>query len=236
MGRVSLVRHKGNVKDSLSRALGLIGGLERYIGPNDRVLLKPNLNDIAVFTHVSLTESLIQMLMDLRAKPFIAESTFGNAGMTAMIFRQTGYSDLAEKYGIDIFNLNQSQPIAVKVPKPIVTENISIAKEVFEADKIINLPNMKVHYATGITICLKNLKGLLVGGEKRRFHEIGLSDAIVDLNNSIHPHLNIVDALTCMERMGPPRRRHLRFEPCTRRRQCCRSGLRRYVNNGLHSG
>lgn len=203
MGRVSLVRHKGNVKDSLSRALGLIGGLERYIGPNDRVLLKPNLNDIAVFTHVSLTESLIQMLMDLRAKPFIAESTFGNAGMTAMIFRQTGYSDLAEKYGIDIFNLNQSQPIAVKVPKPIVTENISIAKEVFEADKIINLPNMKVHYATGITICLKNLKGLLVGGEKRRFHEIGLSDAIVDLNNSIHPHLNIVDALTCMERMGP---------------------------------
>jgi len=203
MGCVSLVRHKGNVKNSLSRSLELIGGLRRYVGPNDRVLLKPNLNDVAVFTNISLTESLVQMLVDLRAKPFIGESTFGNANMTNVIFRQTGYSDLAAKYGIDIFNFNQSQSIAVKVPKPIVTESIRIAKEVFEADKIINLPNMKVHYATGITICLKNLKGLLVGDEKRRFHDIGLDDAIVDLNNSIHPHLNVVDALTCMEKMGP---------------------------------
>jgi uncharacterized protein (DUF362 family) len=64
MGRVSLVRHKGNVKDSLSHALDLIGGLGRYVSPNDRVLVKPNLNDVAVFTHISLTESLIEMLVD----------------------------------------------------------------------------------------------------------------------------------------------------------------------------
>lgn len=203
MGRVSIVRHNGNVKDSLSRALDLIGGLGRYVNPNDRVLLKPNLNDTAVFTNISLTESLIQMLMDLRAKPLIAESTFGNANMTDAIFRQTGYADLASKYGIGIFNLNHSQSVFVKVPQPVVTESICVAREIFEADKIINLPSMKVHYATGITICLKNLKGLLVGDEKRRFHEIGLDDAIVDLNASIHPHLNVVDALTCMERMGP---------------------------------
>jgi uncharacterized protein (DUF362 family) len=203
MACVSLVRHQGNVKSSLSQALDSIGGLGRYINPNDRVLLKPNLNDVAVFTNISFTESLIQMLLDLRARPFIAESTFGNANMTNAFFRQTGYSDLAAKYGIDIFNLNQSQSAAVQVPDPLVTESVQIAKEVFEADKIINLPTMKVHYATGITICLKNLKGLLVGDEKRRFHEIGLEEAIVDLNNSIHAHLNIVDALTCMERMGP---------------------------------
>jgi uncharacterized protein (DUF362 family) len=203
MGSVSVIRHSGNVRDSLSRALDLIGGLRRFVGPNDRVLLKPNLNDVAVFTHVSLTESLIELLLDLRAKPFIAESTFGNVNMTDAIFRQTGYSDLAAKYQIDLFNLNRSQSVLVTVPHPIVTASIRIAKEVFEADRIINLANMKAHYATGITICLKNLKGLLVADEKRRFHEIGLDDAIVDLNNSIHPHHNVVDALTCMERMGP---------------------------------
>ncbi len=203
MGRVSLVRYEGNIQDTLCRALDLIGGLGRYIRPNERVLIKPNLNDTALFTNISLTESLIQMLLDLRARPFIAESTFGPANMTNAIFRQTGYCDLAAKYGMDIFNLNESQSVSVKVAQPLVTECICVAREVFEADKIINLANMKVHYATGITICLKNLKGLLVGDEKRRFHEIGLDDAIVDLNNSIHPHLNIVDALTCMERMGP---------------------------------
>ena len=203
MGSVSIVRHKTNVKDSLCHALDLIGGLHAFIRPNDRVLLKPNLNDLAVFTKTSLTEALIQMMMDLRARPFIAESTFGNAHMTSAAFRKTGYMDLAARYGIDIYNLNESEPVAVKVSKPLVTESISIGSEVLEADKIINLPTMKVHYATGITICLKNLKGLLVGNEKRRFHEIGLDNAIVDLSNTIHPHLNIVDAITCMERMGP---------------------------------
>ena len=82
MGCVSLVRHKGNVKDSLSRSLDLIGGLGRYVSPNDRVLLKPNLNDAEGYTNITLTESLIQMLLDLRTKPFMAESTFGNANMT----------------------------------------------------------------------------------------------------------------------------------------------------------
>ncbi len=74
MGRVSLVRHQGDIRSSLSRALDLIGGPQRYVGPNDRVLLKPNLNDVAVYTNISLTESLLQMLMDLRATEFAPAS------------------------------------------------------------------------------------------------------------------------------------------------------------------
>ena len=82
-------------------------------------------------------------------------------------------------------------------------ERIRLAREVFEADKIINMPNMKVHYATGVTLAMKNLKGLLVGDEKRRFHETGLDRAIIDLNKVVKPALNLVDCIECMERMGP---------------------------------
>ncbi|HEY3297526.1 MAG TPA: DUF362 domain-containing protein, partial [Armatimonadota bacterium] len=55
----------------------------------------------------------------------------------------------------------------------------------------------------GVSLALKNLKGLLVREEKRRFHETGLNGAIVDLCNTIKPHLNIIDGISCMERMGP---------------------------------
>jgi len=71
------------------------------------------------------------------------------------------------------------------------------------ADVIINLPTMKVHYATGITLSLKNLKGFLPPEEKKHFHEIGLDLAIVDLNKAITTQLTIVDAIQAMERMGP---------------------------------
>ena len=87
--------------------------------------------------------------------------------------------------------------------RPLALETLRIAREVYEADKIINLPNMKVHYAAGITLALKNLKGLLVGGAKKYCHEVGLEKAIVDPNNTIKTHLHIVDAISCMERMGP---------------------------------
>ncbi len=201
--RVSLVRHQGSICETLARALDLIGGLGRFIKPNDRVLLKPNLNDAEACTNLALTEALIRMLLDHRAAPFIAEATFGDGKTTRMYFRKTGYSDLAAKYGIGLFNLNESEAVEIPVRRPIVTDRLHLAKQLFEADKIVNLPVMKVHYATGITLCMKNLKGVMVGAAKRRFHEIGLDDAIVDLNNTVHPHLNIVDAITCMERMGP---------------------------------
>jgi uncharacterized protein (DUF362 family) len=203
MGQVSLVRHQGNIGDTLSRALGPLGGLAAFVRPNDRVMLKPNLNGADSYTSAGLTESLVRMLLDLRAKPFIAEATFGDAGMTRMFFQKTGYADLAARYGISLCNLNEPEPIVLPVDRPIITDRLELAPQLREADRIINLPCMKVHYATGISLCMKNLKGLLVGGQKRRFHEIGLDEAIVDLNNTVHPHLNIADALTAMERMGP---------------------------------
>ncbi|MDD5584885.1 MAG: DUF362 domain-containing protein, partial [Candidatus Omnitrophica bacterium] len=136
-------------------------------------------------------------------KIIIAESTFGTARVTQNCFNATGYTALAQKYNIELLNLNKSAFIEVKVRDPLVLKSIKIAKEVFQVDRIINLPVMKVHYATGVTLALKNLKGLLAGREKRHFHEVGLARAIADLNSVIKPALNIVDGISCMERMGP---------------------------------
>lgn len=204
MGKVSLVKTDRGMKENLSHALDLIGGLGRFIRRGDKVLLKPNLNGAEGYTDKDLVESLIRLLSDFGVgKIVIAESTFGDGRMTNMFFHKTGYFELAAKYGIDLINLNESEAVEVEVKNPLVLEKLRIAREVYEADRIINLPNMKVHYATGITLALKNLKGLLVGDEKRHFHEVGLDKAIVDLNNTVRAHLNIVDAISCMERMGP---------------------------------
>ncbi len=204
MGSVSLTRTRPDLRDALADALGRIGGPERFVARGDRVLLKPNLNGVEGCTDRPLVETLVRMLSDLgAARIFIAESTFGNGDTTDRLFRETGYADLARRYGIGLFNLNRSEAVEVPVDDPLVLDTLRIAREVFEADKIINLPNMKVHYATGVTLALKNMKGLLVGDAKRHCHEVGLDKAIVDLNRTIRPHLTIVDAISCMERMGP---------------------------------
>lgn len=204
MGRVSIIKIRQGMDPALRQCLDLIGGLGQYIRPGEAVMLKPNINGTEGVTNIELMESLVRLLSDSgTGRIFIAEATFGNEHMTDMFFAKTGYVDLARKFDIQLINLNRSEAVDVKVKNPLIMESIKIAKEVFEADRIINVPVMKVHYATGITLALKNLKGLLVGDEKRRFHETGLDKAIVDLNSIIKPTLNIIDCSRCMERMGP---------------------------------
>jgi len=204
MGKVSIVKIDHDFEPALQRALELIGGIQEYIRPHEYVMLKPNINGTEGITSVELMESIIRLLIDFGVRKIaIAEATFGNDRMTDMFFAKSGYADMAGRYNIPLINLNRSKAVDVKVKKPLILGSIKIAAEVFEADRIINVPVMKVHYATGITLALKNLKGLLVGDEKRRFHEVGLDKAIVDLNNTIRPALNIIDCSKCMERMGP---------------------------------
>jgi uncharacterized protein (DUF362 family) len=204
MGTVGIVRTNQGIRKSVEEAISLVGGLERFVGGNDTVMLKPNLNDTEAYTDKEIVESLILLLRHLNVrKVFIGESTFGDSHTTNLHFRKTGYVELARRYGVDLVNLNESEAVDVQVPNPLVLDKIRIARPVFEADKIINIANMKVHYATGVSLALKNLKGVLVGDEKRRFHQIGLEKAIVDLNNTIKPCLNMIDGISCMERMGP---------------------------------
>ena len=204
MDTVSILKIDGDMIESVCTLLAPLSGLPAFVKPADRVLIKPNLNDTDLVTNIDLTDALITLLKEYGVSRIaMGEATFGSAGMTDALFRKSGYAELAERHGIPLYNFNRSQAVAVPVKDPLITDTLHIAREALEADAIINLPVMKVHYATKATLAMKNLKGLLVGEEKPRFHDIGLNEAIADLNRTIKPTLNIIDATTCMERMGP---------------------------------
>jgi uncharacterized protein (DUF362 family) len=204
MGKVSIVKTHSGIKKALYKSIDLIGGIAAFIHKNDTVLVKPNLNDFESFTSPELVESLIELLFDHGIKNvFIAESTFGNEFITEKHFEKSGYYGIAKKFNIELINLNKSPVVEKTVKNPLILGKIRVAKDLERATKIINIPVMKVHYATGVSLCLKNLKGFLAKDEKKHFHEAGLDGAIVDLNNEIKTDLNIIDCTSCMEKMGP---------------------------------
>ena len=204
MGNVSIIKTGKDLKQSLHEAIELIGGLKYFVRKEDYVLLKPNLNDFDCITNPQLMEALIQYLFDFDVKRLmIGESTFGNQSITEKHFRKSGYYEICEKYNVPLINLNKSESVRINVAYPLILEKINLAKEVCEVTKIINIPVMKVHYATGVTLGLKNLKGFLTPDEKKHFHETGLDKAIADLGNTIPVDLTIIDGIECMERMGP---------------------------------
>jgi hypothetical protein len=124
---------------------------------------------------------LLQLLFDFRVKRvFLAESTFGDERSTDMLFRKTGYFDLARKYGVDLVNLNRSRIVEARVERPLALQTLRIAGEVYEADKIINLPNMKVHYAAGITFMNAFLLSCQALGEIPEIFDVYMGELLDD--------------------------------------------------------
>jgi hypothetical protein len=68
-----------------------------------------------------------------------------------------------------------------------------------EADLIVNLPLMKAHMLTAVTLSLKNMKGIIPPVEKRAFHQRNLSQGVADLATVVRSGLNIVDAIVASD-------------------------------------
>lgn len=72
-----------------------------------------------------------------------------------------------------------------------------------EARAIISVPVMKTHDQTEITLSLKNLKGLIDDLDKRRLHQEGVLQGVLDLYEAFRPALAVVDGTFCQEGLGP---------------------------------
>jgi hypothetical protein len=71
-----------------------------------------------------------------------------------------------------------------------------------EADEFVSVQKMKNHLFMGVTLCMKNLFGLmpvLPGGRPRTYyhHLVRMPYLLADLGRIFNPALNIIDALVC---------------------------------------
>ena len=67
----------------------------------------------------------------------------------------------------------------------------------------VNIAKMKTHIQAGVTLGIKNQKGLLRFPDKKRFHMTGLDACIRLLAETVQPDLTIVDGIIALEGDGP---------------------------------
>ncbi len=73
--------------------------------------------------------------------------------------------------------------------------------EVFEADKVINIPIAKHHGLAKLTLSMKNWMGIM-GGARNRIHQ-RLDESLVDIAMTVKPTLTILDAVRILVANGP---------------------------------
>lgn len=203
------------IKKRLEAGMELIGGWERFVSPGMRVLLKVNLigpkhSDTAAVTHSEFVRALVQILKERGCVVWIGDSSGGSiAGIapTAQSFAVSGLSKVAKEEGAVIKNFDKEGVVEV-TPVSGRTGRMYLARPMFEADFVINLPKLKTHSAGIYTGAVKNLFGCIPGLKKAEYHRLApdprdLGQAIADIHQAVKVGLHIMDGITAMQGEGP---------------------------------
>lgn len=211
MAIVSLTRYRDGA-GSLAGTIEACGGFDR-LDPSSTVLIKPNLvtwdetipiPPFGVFTTTRIVQELLELLAAAGCKHVtIGEGSVtmhGDSG-TPQAFEGLGYTTLARKHGARLLDFNTAESVKVDFPGGITAQ---LAREAVEADFFIDVPVLKTHSQTKVSLGMKNLKGCLKTASKKQFHhpEAGLEHCIQHLPDHVQPSLVIVDGIFALEK-GP---------------------------------
>ncbi|MEE4312047.1 MAG: DUF362 domain-containing protein [candidate division KSB1 bacterium] len=201
--------HDEDVRTALQKNFKAVGGIERFIRPSDRVFIKPNLlttkgPESAATTHPSIVRTLAFMVKDIGAKAFIGDSPAGISKPIQQYWKATGMAEVAEQTGARLVPFENKGVIE----RIVLGRKYYIAKDVAEADIVINVCKMKTHGLTLFTGAVKNMFGVIPGFKKGEYHMIApkvedFSEILVDVYQASQPGLNIMDAVIAMEGNGP---------------------------------
>lgn len=172
-----------------------------------RILLKPNLVTVprwlplggtpqATITDVRFIEALLRVFSGYEVT--IAEAALAFSD-TDDVLEKTGVAGLARRYGARLVNLDETERFEVdwafgtlRLPTLLRTH------------EYINVPKLKTHLLTGVTLGCKNQKGLLTSADKIAAHQkLDLHQAIWALSDAVCPALTIVDGIVGLEGGGP---------------------------------
>jgi len=172
-----------------------------------QILLKPNLNSnmnalTGNTTDLRILVSVIEFLKEQGYRNIIiGEGTSSGFYRNRInVFSRLRIDKLTEQYNLKMVDLNYAQPIKINFENGVEAEVAKICKN---ADFFINLPKLKMHFETMMSVTLKSLIGCLVGLENKQRVHYSLFKNIIHLNEIIQPDLYIVDGLIAMEGTGP---------------------------------
>jgi uncharacterized protein (DUF362 family)/NAD-dependent dihydropyrimidine dehydrogenase PreA subunit len=190
------------------KAVELLGGMGSFVSKGEKVIIKPNVccgksSDTGAVTDPELVAEICRMVAGCGASPVVAESPI-YPFKPERVFKKSGYYDFEQRYGFPFIDIDNAPFREISIPKGKAIKGSLVSLDVLQADKLINVPVLKTHLQTTVTIGLKNLKGVVVGKQKHIIHLQGLDEGIVDLNTVVRSDLTIVDGIIGMEGTGGP--------------------------------
>lgn len=196
-----------------AQAIANAGGLRGIIHPGGTVLIKPNLCtddfvDSPLTTDYRVVAEIVRQVKELGAERIIiAEGSFGPKVFSPENLARSGYGNISGVEYVDFNDFKAEDCYHVTGKNSVTNKPIYIPKIYIDADVVINVPVLKTHEGTVITVGLKNGFGVpplpLYARPRAKLalhREYDLTAAIVEINLIRRPDFTVVDGIVAGER------------------------------------
>lgn len=204
----------GTVEATVRRAVDLVGGMERFIQPGQKVLVKPNLlrasePDQAIVTHPSVVRAVVRLVQEAGGQVVIADNP------VVLPVTQRGWQSLYERTGLAAVAHETGAELNTHIvpeqrahPQGDLVRLVDTSSFLSDADVVISVPKLKTHGLMHFTGAVKNLFGTVPGttkfGYHVKLHNVDLfAEMLLDLVSFVHPALTVMDAVVGMDGDGP---------------------------------
>jgi len=207
MNKVIKIKTKNDLVIDIKKIIEpIIGNLNDFIKPTDRVLLKPNFNTADPFpasTSLDFLGAVIKIVKENNPQEIIIGESCTYFLNTEKICRQKMVPDIIKEQNITWHNFDQHKWIKKEIPNGKYYKSVKIPEIINQVDKIILLPCLKTHRMAHFTMSLKITIGMLKPSQRGILHLSNLEPRIAEVASVISPDLIIMDGRKCFVTQGP---------------------------------
>ncbi len=202
--KTDLVVARGAFPSEITRsAIDAFGGIKKFISRGDIVVIKPNIAwdrvpEQAANTNPEVVAEVVKLCYEAGAKKVKVFDRTVNDPRRCYV--QSGIARAARSAGADVSHVDKRKFRDMKI-KGMALKTWPLYTEVFEADKVINIPIAKHHGLAKITMAMKNWMGIM-GGTRSQIHQ-KIDQSLADLAIVIRPTLTVLDAVRILTANGP---------------------------------
>ena len=201
---MSLIHGADRVK-AVQLGLKAIGGIDAFIKPGDKVLIKVNAafatpSILSATTNPELLAEVVRLCIQAGAAEVVV--TDNPINDPASCFALTGIGEAARSSGAKLILPKENLFQLTTVEGASLIREWPLLYEPFDGvNKVIGTAPVKDHHRSGASMTMKNWYGLL-GGRRNIFHQ-NIHDCIMELAMMIKPTLVILDGTFTMMTNGP---------------------------------
>jgi len=201
--------------ESVRQAVTSCGGL-KHLPQGAKVFIKPNIvfwTKATAFPKwgVITTSRIVEDVVQLLKEQGIQDITIGEGIVTEAKDRETpahafttlGYETLRQRYGVKYINVMERPFREVDLGKGV---SLNFNEDILASDFVVDLPTLKTHNQTTVSLGIKNLKGVIDTKSRKKCHNADpdrdLDFHVARLADGLPPILTLIDGIYSLER-GP---------------------------------